>query len=59
MKAKDTMVPVKALSFVIDKLFLSFGKSGFLNSKQKWRTIQTKTGSHLDTLKNDEAFLIS
>ena len=39
-------VLVKALSFVIDKSFVSFEKSGFLISKQKWRTIQTKIGSH-------------
>ena len=39
-------VPVKALSFVIDESFLSFDKSGFLTSKQKWRTIRTKTGIH-------------
>ena len=39
-------VPVKASSFVIDKLFLSFDKSGFLTSKQKLRITLTKMGSH-------------
>ena len=39
-------VPVKALSFVIDKSFSSFDKSGFSTSEQKWQNTQTKTGSH-------------
>ena len=38
--------PVKASSFIIDKSFSSFDKSGFLTSKQKWQTIWTKMGSH-------------
>ena len=31
----EPRVPVKASSFVIDELFSSFDKSGFLTSKQK------------------------
>ena len=39
-------VPVKASSFIIDKSFSSFDKSGFLTSKQKWQTIWIKMGCH-------------
>ena len=54
-------VQVKALSFIVDKAFSSFDKSGFLTSKQKWQIIlsELKRVATIYTLENDKAFLKS
>ena len=53
-------VPVKALSFITDKLFSIFDKSGFLTSKKKNDELyKLKLVATIYTLENDETFLIS